>query len=63
MFMPSRSRRYRPMPYAVRSVLADKPTTAQVAGVVNSRLITAESSHVVTAQILVDPASVPTTGG
>jgi GNAT superfamily N-acetyltransferase len=44
-------------------VLPDKPTTAQVAGVVNNRLITSGSFHVVTAQILVDPASVPLTGG
>jgi GNAT superfamily N-acetyltransferase len=46
------------MPYAVRSVLVDRPTTAQVAGVVNSRLITPGSRHVVTAQILLDPANV-----
>src|SRR5215207_7656777 len=46
------------MRYAVRSVLADKPTTAHVAGVVNSRLITSGSRHVLTARILADPASV-----
>jgi hypothetical protein len=44
------------MLYAVRLVLADKPTTAQVAGVVNRRLITVGSRHVVIAQILPDPA-------
>jgi hypothetical protein len=39
------------MLYAVRSVLADKPITAQVAGVVNSRLITSGSRHVFTALV------------
>src|SRR5215208_4806131 len=62
MLMPSRSRRYLPMRYAVRSVLADKPTTAHVAGVVNSRLITWGSRHVLTAQILADPAGVQSPG-
>jgi hypothetical protein len=52
--MPSRSRKYWPMLYAVRLVLADKPTTAQVAGVVSNRLITSGSRHVLTAQILAD---------
>jgi uncharacterized membrane-anchored protein len=50
------------MRYAVRSVLADKPITAQVAGVVNSRLITSGSRHVLTAQILADPARRKATG-
>jgi GNAT superfamily N-acetyltransferase len=40
------------MPYAVRSVLPDNPTTAQVAGVLNSRLITSRSCQIVTARIL-----------
>ena len=62
MLMPSRSRRYSPMRYAVRSVLADKPTTAHVAGVVNNRLITSGSRHVRTAQILADPAGVQPLG-
>jgi len=44
------------MLYAVRLVLADNPTTAQVAGVVNNRLINSGSRHVLTAQILADPA-------
>jgi uncharacterized membrane-anchored protein len=46
----------------VRSVLADKPITAQVAGVVNSRLITSGSRHVLTAQILADLARRKATG-
>src|SRR5215212_2882739 len=50
------------MRYAVRSVLADKPTTAHVVGVVNSRLITWGSRHVLTAQILADPAGVQSPG-
>src|SRR5829696_9939992 len=50
------------MRYAVRSVLADKPTTAHVAGVVNSRWITSGSRHVLTAQILADPADVQPPG-
>jgi hypothetical protein len=37
--MPSRSRRYWPMPYAVCLVLADKPTTAHGAGFVNNRFV------------------------
>jgi hypothetical protein len=59
---PSRSRRYWPMLYAMRSVLADKPTTAQVAGLVNNRLITSGSHHVPTAQILADPVGVQPPG-
>src|SRR5215211_5943026 len=50
------------MRYAVRSVLADKPTTAHVAGVVRSRSITRGSRHVFTAQILADPAGVQPAG-
>jgi hypothetical protein len=48
---------------AVRVSLADKPTTAQVNGVVSKRLITSGSRHVLTAQILADPASVFTHRG
>jgi hypothetical protein len=51
------------MLYAVRVSLADKPTTAQVAGVVNKRLITSGSRHVLTTQILADLASVFTHRG
>jgi hypothetical protein len=61
--MPSWSRRYWPMLYAVRVSLADKPTTAQVAGAVNKRLITSGSRHVLTTQILADLASVFTHRG
>src|SRR5688572_10797222 len=46
------------MLYAVLLVLADKPTTAHVAGVVSKRLITSESRHVLMAPILADPADV-----
>jgi hypothetical protein len=43
--------------------LAETQPTAQVAGVVSKRLITSGSRHVLTAQILADPASVFTHRG
>src|SRR5215211_1460580 len=62
--MPSSSRRYWPMLYAVRLVLLDKPTTAHVRGADSSRLITSGSRQVLITQILADLEGVspPTRG-
>ena len=43
------------MLYAVRCVLADMPTTPQVAGVVNKRLIAPASATVLTDRSFADP--------